>query len=55
MEVCILQIVTEKENMLYSFREVKGFHCLIFYEFNMCSSIQRDSCGHLINDILCFN
>lgn len=48
----ILKIIIEKENMLYSFREIKGLHCLIFYEFNIYSSIQRDSCGDLINDIL---
>lgn len=55
MEVCILKIEIEKGNMLYSFRAVKGLPCLIFYEFNICSSIQRDSSGHLINDILCSN
>lgn len=50
--MCILKIIIEKENMLSSFTEVKGLHCLIFYEFNICSSIQRDSGGDLINDIL---
>lgn len=52
MQVCRLKIIIEKENMLFSFREVKGLHYLIFYEFNICSSIRRDSCGDLINDIL---